>query len=120
MITGIHHIKITIPAGPEAETVAKAFYCDLLGLPELPKPPELKGRGGFWLAVGPTALYVAVQDGIERNTKNHIGYSVQNLAQWREKLRAAGIEIRECLPVVGHDRFECQDPFGNRIEIQQV
>lgn len=120
VITGVHHVKITIPSGAEAEAAARAFYCGVLGLPELAKPPELKGRGGFWLNVGATAVYVAVQDGVERNTKNHIGYGVQNLAQWRERLANAGVEIRECLPVVGHDRFECSDPFGNRIEIQQV
>lgn len=118
MITGIHHVKITIPSGTEAQ--AKAFYCELLGLPEIPKPPELKGRGGFWVAVGPTALYIALQDHINRDTKNHIGYGVQNLSEWRKRLGAAGVEIRECLPVAGHERFECSDPFGNRIELQQV
>lgn len=118
MITGIHHLKITIPSGAEAQ--AKAFYCDLLGLREIVKPPELQGRGGFWLDTGNLPLYIAVQDDADRSIKNHIGYGVTDLAEWRMKLAAAGVDIRECLPVVGHDRFECNDPFGNRMEIQQV
>lgn len=92
----------------------------MLGIPEIPKPPELIGRGGFWLSVGEVALYVALQDSVDRNTKAHIGYAVRNLAEWRARLQAAGVGIRESLPVTGHERFECLDPFGNRIEIQQV
>lgn len=50
MITGIHHVQLTIPTGAEEE--AKAFYCGVLGLDEIEKPESLKGRGGFWLRVG--------------------------------------------------------------------
>ena len=41
------HAQITIPTGTEQE--ARQFYCDVLGLREIPKPEVLQTRGGFWL-----------------------------------------------------------------------
>lgn len=49
-IIGLHHAQITIPKG--AEEAGRAFYCGLLGLPEIEKPDALKGGGGLWLLAG--------------------------------------------------------------------
>ena len=115
LIIGIHHAQITIPRG--AEPAGRAFYCDLLGLPEIPKPPSLQGRGGFWVQVGDRALHIGTEDHVNRAaTKAHIAYQVQNLDQWRAKLTAASIIIQESVPISGFDRFEFRDPFGNRVE----
>lgn len=46
-ITGLHYAQITIPEG--AEEAKRAFYCGLLGLPEITKPLARAQRGGFWL-----------------------------------------------------------------------
>ena len=117
-ITGVHHIKITIPSDGEAR--ARWFYCDLLGLCEVPKPETLQGRGGFWLDAVNLLVYVGLEDGVSRDSKAHIGYAVADLDFWRSRLEVAGVTIRESLPVPGHERFEVLDPFGNRIEIQRV
>lgn len=115
MIHGIHHVQITIERTDEA--VARAFYCGVLGLPEVEKPDSLKGRGGFWVQVGDRQLHVGVEDGIDRaRTKAHVAYQVDDLAAWRERLTAAGIPALESVPIPGYDRFECRDPFGNRME----
>jgi catechol 2,3-dioxygenase-like lactoylglutathione lyase family enzyme len=42
---GLHHALITIPSGMEKE--AHRFYCEVLGLPEIPKPASLQERVGF-------------------------------------------------------------------------
>lgn len=118
MITGIHHIQITISPGDEA--AARAFYVDLLGLAEVEKPDSLHGRGGFWAQAGDRQLHVGVEDGVDRRrTKAHVAYQVSDLAAWREKLAAAGIEALDSVPIPGFDRFECRDPFGNRMEFIQ-
>jgi catechol 2,3-dioxygenase-like lactoylglutathione lyase family enzyme len=39
-ITNFHHVSITIPRGAEDE--ARAFYCELLGLPEIEEPESLR------------------------------------------------------------------------------
>ena len=119
LIIGIHHAQITIPRGSEEQ--GRQFYCTLLGLPEIPKPASLQGRGGFWLQVGDRQVHVGVEDGVERKaTKAHLAYQVMNLAEWRARLQAQGIEILEGVPIPGCERFEIRDPFGNRLEFIQV
>lgn len=56
LILKVQHAQITIPTG--AETEARKFYCDFLGLNEIPKPASLQGRGGFWLEVGAFQIHV--------------------------------------------------------------
>jgi catechol 2,3-dioxygenase-like lactoylglutathione lyase family enzyme len=116
MILRLHHVQITIPTGGEA--VARAFYLDLLGLIEIPKPDSLKARGGFWLALAGQEIHVSLEDKVNRlNTKAHIAYEVSNLEVWRLKLEAAGFEVQGGVPIPGFDRFETRDPFGNRLEL---
>lgn len=115
MIKGIHHIQITVPTG--AETAARAFYCDILQLEEIDKPASLAGRGGFWLQIGTQEIHIGTEKDVDRHgTKAHIAYQVSGLTQWRSKLTAAGISPIDSIPIPGYNRFECRDPFGNRIE----
>jgi catechol 2,3-dioxygenase-like lactoylglutathione lyase family enzyme len=119
MIIGIHHIQITISQGDEA--AARAFYCDTLGLPEVEKPDSLKGRGGFWVQAGEKQLHIGVEEGADRaRTKAHVAYQVDDLAAWRGRLAAVGVAALESVPIPGFDRFECRDPFGNRLEFIQA
>lgn len=114
-IIAIHHVQITIPHGREDE--ARAFYCHVLGLPEIEKPESLKHRGGLWLRVGDRDLHIGVEDGVERAaTKAHIAYQVDDLQHWRTKLNAHNISVIDSIPIPGYDRFEFRDPFGNRVE----
>jgi catechol 2,3-dioxygenase-like lactoylglutathione lyase family enzyme len=115
MIVGLHHAQITIPKGKEQE--AMSFYCDFLGLPEIPKPASLEGRGGFWVRVGNQELHIGTEDGVDRlKTKAHLAYKVLNVETIRIKLIEKGIEILELVPIPGYERFEVRDPFGNRVE----
>ncbi|MCT4781706.1 MULTISPECIES: VOC family protein [Exiguobacterium] len=119
MITGIHHVQITIPKG--AETQARAFYCGVLELKEIKKPNSLQGRGGFWLQVGDQSVHVGAEDGVDRlQTKAHVAYAVTDLAEWNVRLEAEGIERIAGIPIPGFDRFEFRDPFGNRVEMIQA
>ncbi|WP_047374657.1 VOC family protein [Exiguobacterium sp. ZOR0005] len=119
MITGIHHVQITIPTGEEAR--ARAFYCDLLGLEEIEKPESLRGRGGFWLKLGDQSVHVGAEDGVDRSrTKAHVAYAVTDLEAWGRRLEAEGIDRITGIPIPGFDRFEFRDPFGNRVEMIQV
>jgi catechol 2,3-dioxygenase-like lactoylglutathione lyase family enzyme len=119
MIQEIHHVQITIPRGREEE--ARQFYCGVLGLMEIEKPESLRGRGGFWVQVGSRQLHLGTEDGVDRNrTKPHVAYQVDDLATWRVRLQQAGVEVEESIPISGYERFECRDPFGNRIEMIQM
>ena len=116
MIVGLHHAQITIPTGMETE--GRSFYCDLLGLKEIPKPEILINRGGFWLAVGELAVHVSIEDGVDReNTRAHLAYCVSDLNYWRRALTERGIDFAEGIPIPGMARIQFRDPFGNRVEM---
>jgi catechol 2,3-dioxygenase-like lactoylglutathione lyase family enzyme len=115
-ILRVQHVQITIPKG--AEQPAREFYCDFLGLKEVPKPESLRGRGGFWLQIGAFQIHVGTEEGsFERAlTKAHVASEVENLDFWREKLAERNIEISDGVPIPNFRRFEFRDPFGNRVE----
>jgi catechol 2,3-dioxygenase-like lactoylglutathione lyase family enzyme len=115
----VHHAQITIPKGEENE--ARKFYCDFLGLKEIPKPGALQNRGGFWLEVGGFQIHVGTEDNFDRTkTKAHIAYLVKDLESCRQKLTDYGIKIIQGIPIPNYNRFEFRDPFGNRIEFLEV
>lgn len=118
MILRVHHAQVSIPKG--AEDQAKKFYCGLLGLKEVDKPESLKGRGGFWLALGDQQVHFGTEDGVDRRaTKSHLAYEVADLHFWKENFKINQIEILDGIPIPGYDRFEFRDPFGNRVEFLQ-
>ncbi len=115
MILRVHHAQITIPKN--TEDLAREFYCELLGLREIPKPEALQGRGGFWLESDGFQIHVGTEDAFDRTkTKAHIAYLVEDLENWRGKLQAQDIKIIEGIPIPNFRRFEFRDPFGNRVE----
>ena len=114
-ILTINHAQITIPRG--AEDAARQFYCDLLGLSEIAKPPSLAGRGGLWLMAGDFPVHIGAEDGVERSqTKAHLAYEVEGLEGWRQVLLSAEIALETQPPLPGFNRFLFRDPFGNRVE----
>src|SRR4051812_22363267 len=102
MILRAHHVQITIPVGKEDE--ARAFYCELLGLCEVPKPENLQGRGGFWLQLSNMQVHVGGEDGFDRQqTKAHIAYEVLDLGRVRAALSQHGAAILEGIPIPGYE-----------------
>src|SRR5262245_43587009 len=119
MILGIDHVQITVPANAVEE--ARAFYCGLLGRREIEKPAALRERGGFWLQVGDRQVHVGTEEGVERRaTKAHVAYAVTDVAGWRSRLAAAGVEASDAVPIPGYERLEFPDPFGIRVEMIQA
>ncbi len=119
-ILGVHHVQITIPPGEEADRDARSFYIKLMGLPEVPKPLELAGRGGFWIQVGDRSVHIGVEDDHGRSRrKGHVAYEVDDLEAWRTALVNQGHTPIDSIQFSGWKRFELRDPFGNRLELIQ-
>ncbi len=115
MLLRVQHTQITIPK--DAERQAREFYCDFLGLKEIPKPESLQNRGGFWLELNGFQIHVGTEDDFDRTkTKAHLAYQVEDLENWRVKLQTKGIKILDGISIPNFRRFEFRDPFGNRVE----
>jgi catechol 2,3-dioxygenase-like lactoylglutathione lyase family enzyme len=116
-IIAVDHVQLAMPAGGEPE--ARAFYADLQGLPETPKPPHLARRGGAWFERDGVKIHLGVEADFRPARKAHPALLVDGLAALVERLRAAGHAVKEDEPLEGYDRVYVADPFGNRIELME-
>ena len=116
-ITGIDHVQMTVPKALEAECLA--FYRNILRLPEIPKPEELRARGGAWFQAGATQFHIGIDSEPFPRSKRHVCFLVPDLAAARAAAVKAGATIEEEGMAEGLHRFFVRDPAGNRIEIGQ-
>lgn len=114
-IVGVEHIQLAMPPGQEEQ--ARLFYAGVLGIPEVPKPPELAVRGGCWFENGRVKVHLGVDPDFRPARKAHPGLLVRDLSVLITKLRAAGIAVSDIGQSAGYDRVYISDPFGNRIEL---
>ena len=116
-VTGIDHIQIAVPKPLEPECLA--FYREVLRLPEISKPEELRGRGGAWFQVGPLQLHLGVDPEGSPPSKRHVCFLVVDLNAAKTELAARGIHIEGESEAEGLRRLLIRDPAGNRLEIGQ-
>jgi catechol 2,3-dioxygenase-like lactoylglutathione lyase family enzyme len=112
MIVGVNHAQVNVPS-VELER-ARAFYIGFLGLKEIQRPAVFKSAG-IWMNAGSFELHIGVEDNVERVTRAHIAYEVDNIDAWRAKVRSAGYAMKEQPAIPGYDRFQFRDPFGNNL-----
>ena len=108
-----------MPAGEEDK--ARAFYIEVLGFTELPKPPELAKRGGAWFQSGSVQLHLGVEADFRAARKAHPAFVVEDLDALITKIQTAGYETDTSQPPLdGYKRAHVFDPFGNRIELMET
>jgi catechol 2,3-dioxygenase-like lactoylglutathione lyase family enzyme len=119
LITAIDHIQISAPKGSEARV--RAFYGGVLGLKEIPKPPQLLSRGGVWYDCGNLQLHIGMDDAPDNERlRRHVAFRVDDLSAVRQRLIANALPIEEDqAPLEGVQRFYCRDSVGNRVEFVQ-
>ncbi len=117
-ILSIDHVQIAMPAGQEE--AARAFYINILGFTEIPKPAELAKRGGAWFQSGDVQLHLGVEKEFRPARKAHPAFIVDDLNAILEKVQRAGYEWDESQPPLdGYKRAHIYDPFGNQIELMK-
>lgn len=108
------HVQLAMPPGREDK--ARAFYGEVLGLDEEPKPPVLARRGGLWFSSGALRLHLGVEADFRPARKAHPALEVADIDALVERLQRAGGEIVWDDSIEGTRRFHTHDPFGNRLE----
>jgi catechol 2,3-dioxygenase-like lactoylglutathione lyase family enzyme len=117
-ILGIDHVQVAVPPGSEAE--ARAFYGDLLGLEELPRPTTQPDRNGCWFRAGAQELHIGFDEPFHPARKAHPSFVVDDLAALVGRLRAVGTQATSDASIPGVERAFVYDPFGNRLELRQA
>ena len=110
------HVQLAMPAGEEQR--ARAFYAGVLGMTELAKPLELRGRGGVWFASGDVQLHLGVDSDFRSARRAHPALRCNDLVALCRRLSDAGRDVTS--PVSFEDgvaRAYVDDPFGNRLEL---
>jgi catechol 2,3-dioxygenase-like lactoylglutathione lyase family enzyme len=116
-LLGLDHVQVAAPAG--SEDAARRFYGDLLGMPELTKPSELRARGGVWFACGAHELHVGIAEPFAPAAKAHPAFAVRagDIDRLAARLAEAGSPVQWDDAIPGTRRFYTADPWGNRLEL---
>jgi catechol 2,3-dioxygenase-like lactoylglutathione lyase family enzyme len=117
-VTRFHHVSVNANNTPVEEIVA--FYRDVLGLGDKPRP-EIPGIPGHWHTVGDQELHLvgAPPSGARIDTTgHHYCMAVDDLVGAINELEARGIDYTRGLQ--GETvQIWIADPAGNTIELQQ-
>jgi catechol 2,3-dioxygenase-like lactoylglutathione lyase family enzyme len=116
-ILAIDHVQLAMPPGGEPQ--ARAFYSDVLGLRELPKPAALAARGGVWFGNGTVEAHLGVEADFRAARKAHPALLVDDLDALAAACVSAGYTPQPDGDLPGYARFYVADPFGNRLEFLQ-
>jgi len=104
---------------------AKAFYGDILGFQEIPRP-EIRGIPGIWYECNGTQVHIIGQ----RNEMaaqglpgigTHIAVQVEDIEEAKRELTAKGIQFNEFAPPPqfgGGLVLFVKDPDGNVVELR--
>ncbi|MCY9665523.1 glyoxalase [Paenibacillus alginolyticus] len=113
---GIDHIQLAAPEGCEDE--ARNFFAKLLGWTEIPKPENLRKRGGVWFQCGIHQVHIGVQKDFVPATKAHPAFQVSQLDELQRYLMNHNIQTipDDARDDEGVKRCYLNDPFGNRLE----
>jgi catechol 2,3-dioxygenase-like lactoylglutathione lyase family enzyme len=122
----LHHVQVACPPG--AEDDARRFYRDGLGMSEVEKPDDLRGRGGAWFRAFDSRgevtaeIHIGVEEPFAPARKAHPAILLDSVAELEvvaARLRALGFDVdwsqRRTFP--GHDRLHTFDAHGNRVEV---
>lgn len=105
-----------MPAG--GESAAREFYAGVLGLEEVPKPPELASRGGAWFRGGSVQIHLGIDPQFVPAKKAHPALICTAYPELLQRLADSGVPVTaDPLPYDGKAHCYIADPFGNRIEI---
>ncbi|MET9912118.1 VOC family protein [Streptomyces sp. NPDC006476] len=117
MLAAVDHVQLAAPAG--CEDLLRAYYVDVLGMAEIPKPPVLAARGGCWFRAGAVQLHLGIEADFRPAKKAHPGLRVTDIEAYAARLEAGGARVVWDGELPGHRRFYSEDPVGNRLEFLQ-
>lgn len=119
--TGLNHLNLRAPR--ELLDELKAFYCDIVGLREGPRPPFR--NFGYWLyAEGKPVVHLyqtdpdEVRDAQAVATFDHVAFDCTNRAEVEAMLVRRKLHYRSTeIPGTRRVQLFVKDPAGNGVEL---
>ena len=106
---------------PGGEAMARAFYVEVLGMIEEPKPAELAARGGCWFTSGGVNIHLGVESTeFKPARKAHPAFVCTAFDELMAALQDEGVKIRFEEPAGSRRRAFIDDAFGNRLELLEA
>lgn len=118
MPISLHHAQVFYPPGEEAQ--ARDFYGKALGLEEIRRPETLSDRDGIWFSAPPGHVHLSADSDLGLHPRRHFALRVDDLGAIRNRLRGRGARFEEATPIPGWRRCYVFDPFGNKIELDEI
>ena len=111
----IDHVQLAMPV--DGEAMARAFYVEVLGMIEVPKPAALAGRGGCWFESGAVRIHLGAETTeFKPARKAHPALVCAAFDDLMARLQDEGVKIRFEEDATRRRAF-VDDAFGNRIEL---
>lgn len=109
-----------MPVGGEA--MAHAFYVEVLGMIEEPKPREFAAGGGCWFSSGDVHIRLGAESTeFKPARKAHPALVCARFDDLMATLQDEGVKIRFEEPEAGERRRAfIDDAFGNRLELLEA
>jgi catechol 2,3-dioxygenase-like lactoylglutathione lyase family enzyme len=133
-ICDLNHVNLVV----KDLAAAKRFYCQVLGMTDLPRPADLKLTGA-WIRSGRAEIHLLVEacathapgdlsfarigePGVDIGSSRHFSLVINDTAALTERLAAAGVPIAFG-PITrfgGIVQTYCYDPDGHLVEFTQL
>ena len=110
----IDHVQLAMPV--DGANMARAFYVEVLGMIEVPKPTAI-AASGCWFESGDVRIHLGAESTeFKPAHKAHPAFVCSDFDALMAKLQDNGVKIRfdESLP---QRRAFVDDAFGNRLEL---
>jgi catechol 2,3-dioxygenase-like lactoylglutathione lyase family enzyme len=118
----LQHVGVTFPPGRAGDV--RAFYGGVLGIPEMPVPPEVADAGWVWFATRDAGIelhFIPHELPPDPARRHHFCLQVDDMADARARLEAAGAPIIDAgRRIEGRERLFTRDPLGNLVELVRI
>ena len=117
----LQHTSVPMPPGGGDD--ARAFYGDLLGMREIPKPDGLAAMTVVWFAANDEGdeVHVFQETNMGPNSAaQHLCLEVDDVAAYQSRLGDAGYDVRIPETIHNRPRLFVRDPFANLVELVEI
>jgi catechol 2,3-dioxygenase-like lactoylglutathione lyase family enzyme len=117
----LQHTSVPMPPGGDDD--ARAFYGNLLGMREIPKPEGLAAMAVVWFAANDDGdeVHVFQEKTMGSNSAaQHLCLEVDDIAAYQTRLNDAGYAVEIPETIYNRPRLFVRDPFANLVELVEI